>query len=148
MNAHKPHRMPRSFWWSLGLGALLLILGAGNLYLGSKRAMHYRGVIQTLKEEKDESFKTQSIANRGRLVRKSPSSSSTTRVFTYDKQDESQAQEARNSVDNDEYLLSAKKRFEYYQFCVIGGKFMLALSGCCLLLSLIIGNASLRQASE
>jgi hypothetical protein len=152
MRGSQADKFPRLFWWSLGLGVICLILGAGNLYLGTQRARHYRDTIQSLTAERDDSFKTPSIANRGRLVRKSSSSSSTTRVFTYGTEKEADVTDAsgrmpsEQSVD-DEYLMSAKRRYEYYQFCIIGGKCLLAISGCLFLLSLIIGRISISDES-
>lgn len=149
MKGDQTNKFPRLFWWCLGLGVICLILGAGNLYLGTQRALHYRLVIQSLTEERDDSFKTPSIANRGRLVRKS-SSSSTTRVFTYGSEKEAEVSNtsgrtsAGKTVD-DEYLMSAKRRYEYYQFCIIGGKCLLAFSGCLFLLSLVIGRMSMTE---
>ncbi len=149
MREEQTNKFPRLFWWCLGLGVICLILGAGNLYLGTQRALHYRVVIQSLVEERDDSFKTPSIANRGRLVRKS-SSSSTTRVFTYGSEREIEVSNttdgaAAEQVVDDEYLMSAKRRYEYYQFCIIGGKCLLALSGCLFLLSLVIGRMSMTE---
>jgi hypothetical protein len=149
MRGDQTNKLPRLFWWCLGLGVICLILGAGNLYLGTQRASHYSVVIQSLTEERDDSFKTPSIANRGRLVRKS-SSSSTTRVFTYGSEREAEVSDpsggtaGEQSVD-DEYLMSAKRRYEYYQFCIIGGKCLLAMSGCLFLFSLIIGRMSITE---
>lgn len=147
MRGDQTNKFPKLFWWCLGLGVICLTLGAGNLYLGTQRALHYSTVIQSLTEERDDSFKTPSIANRGRLVRKS-SSSSTTRVFTYGSEREVEVSDisGRTAVGqavDDEYLISAKRRYEYYQFCIIGGKCLLALSGCLFLLSLIIGRLSI-----
>lgn len=150
MRGDQANKFPRLFWWCLGLGVICIILGAGNLYLGTQRALHYRDIIQSLTEERDDSFKTPSIANRGRLVRKSSSSASTTRVFTYGSEKETDVPDASGrtaggpAVD-DEYLMSAKRRYEYYQFCIIGGKCLLALSGCLFLLSLVIGRMSVTE---
>ncbi|MCB0330593.1 MAG: hypothetical protein KDD70_13040 [Bdellovibrionales bacterium] len=115
--------MPKTVWGLLGVATLLLILGTGNLIIGSTRAAHYREVLNEIQHKVEGEEKAFATSDR----------QSSNGVSS----NELRLKEIASSTEAQAHFNTIRQRFEYYQFCVIGAKYFLALSGCLYLAALV-----------
>ncbi|MCI5065614.1 hypothetical protein MRY87_07815 [bacterium] len=100
----RPERRRRLLEVILGTAMLFLLLGIGNLIVGTQRTEHYAKLLKAYPI----------TAGKGAL----PSSESP-------------------KEESNEAFQSLRERYDYYRFCLVGGKYFLALSGCLFLAALI-----------
>lgn len=131
----------KSFWSFFALGMLFCILGAGNMIIGTVRSARYQGLLNEL----EDSLKPDSEHT---LLEGS------SEFDLLDTEDAVRAEpgplEDLKSAKESEYL-SLSQRYDYYRFCVVGGKYFLAFGGCLLLGALVLAklplSANSRQSS-
>ena len=118
--------LPRNVKFQLGLALLFILLGTGNLIFGSYKSEDYRELLSKAEEnlasgqmqEPSSEFKG---ASEGELIESTdtpPPDGDLTRP-------------------RPEYIPQLKARYDFYEFVVIGGKWILALAGFFLLLALV-----------
>ncbi len=94
-------------------GLFLLVLGAGNIYIGSSKVSEYQNVLIELEKQQPSNFKNTSPLKRLRLAEQSAD-----RIY--------------------QRLGEAKNRISFYQLVVFGGKCFFILGIILLLISLFM----------
>jgi hypothetical protein len=107
----------------IGLGALLLILGTGNILYGHYKTVHYRELIEALDSKKRPPASHERVESNQRIRKNQALMSLTSHPDTPGKEAE--------------HKRGLRARMNYYRFSVLGGKCFLALAGICFALSLI-----------
>ena len=101
-------------------GLFLLVLGAGNIYIGSSKVNEYQNVLIELEKQQPSNFKNTSPLKRLRLAEQS-----TDRIF--------------------QRIGEAKDRISFYTLVVFGGKCFFAIGVVLLLISLFVKKKKLQQ---
>ena len=94
-------------------GIFLLILGAGNIYIGSSKVSEYQTVLIELEKQQPSNFKNTSPLKRLRLAEQSAN-----RIY--------------------QRLGEAKDRISFYKLVVFGGKCFFVLGAILILFSLFV----------
>jgi len=136
----------------MGLAILSLVLGAGNLIVGSKRSEYYHGLRQTF--EQSSLPHEQSIEDTESITPELKGEEHSTNLLEFDPFDvmELDTSEPAALISNirtngltpskpemgGKTLEYIEARYNFYRFCVLGGKCMLAAAGAFLFLWLLV----------
>ena len=101
-------------------GIFLLILGAGNIYIGSSKVNEYTNVLEELEKQKPSNFENTSPLKRLRLAEQSAN-----RVY--------------------QRIEEAKDRISFYKLVVFGGKCFFVSGFLLILFSLFVKNKKAKE---